>query len=245
MSFFFAQNQLKDSDDKLQQTPNKDEKEVISNSTQIIQEALKAISLDEKIDALKQEIINELRKQEISINSTITKQLKENKDNENENELLSFALYLPLILLGNIWKFVGIIPYLGPLLQLLIIVNIICFIFSLVPKELSSVLIFIIKYIAFTIIPLLFSPLINSCKALAFDSAFLELRHLIAYAISQVKDLLLSDMFQGVYNTKILSSLNMSSFNVTASVGEVLGDDSISTLSDTYSYFKDSINKIF
>jgi hypothetical protein len=105
-----------------------------------------------------------------------------------------------------------------------------------------------IKYVIFNLLPVLFSPLINSCKAIAYDSAFVELRHLVAYFISQIKDLLLSDMFQGVYNTKILSSFNISSLNISSlKASEVLGDSNIATVtvSDTYNYLKDSISKLF
>lgn len=255
MSFFFATNQLKDSDDKSQQLSSSSSSTATNNNNddndKNIQEALKAISLDEKIDALKQDILNEIKKQEIAINSSIIKQLKENKDHDNDYtyDFFSFVFSLPILLFATIWKFIGIIPYLGPLLQLFIIINFICFIFSLLPREASSILIHIIKYISFKLIPILFSPLINACNAIAFDSAFIEIRHLIAYIISQLKDLMLSDMFQGVYNTKILSSFNISSLNISsvssASVSEVLGDGSLTSLSDTYSYLKDSFNKLF
>ena len=84
MSFFFAQNQLKtDSDNNIQQQQTTS----IGDDDDSTQELLKTTTnnLDEKIDLLKQEIINELRKQEIVINSTLLKQLNENKDKDEDN----------------------------------------------------------------------------------------------------------------------------------------------------------------
>jgi len=81
MSFFFAQNQLKtDSDNNIQQ-----QQTTSISDDNMTQELLKTSNLDEKIDLLKQEIINELRKQEIVINSTLLKQLNENKDKNKDN----------------------------------------------------------------------------------------------------------------------------------------------------------------
>lgn len=240
--FFFSQSQLQSpstpvpSSDDTTQTINDDN----------IQHVLASISLDDRLDSLKKDILFEIKQQEAVLNDIshqISKSSKDNiiNNNNNNNDIISLLFDIPMFFISLIWKTIGIIPYLGPLLQLLIIINIICFILSLLPSDTSSYLLMLVKYIIFSIIPILFKPLVNACKAVVYDSGFIELRHYIAFIIANIKDLLLSDMFQGVYNTKILSSIS-SSINMTAA-SEVLFDGT--TMADSYSFLKDSLSKLY
>jgi len=244
MSFFFAQNQLKSPssssssiDSDVIKTPNDDS----------IKEALAAVSLDEKLDNLKRDILFELRlslsQQEATLNDINNHIITKTKDTNNDDNTINIIIDIPLFLLRTIWMTVGIIPYLGPLLQLLIIINVICFILSLLPSIAYQYLLIIIKYIVFSLIPMVFTPLINASKAIVYDQGFVELRHFIGYLIANIKELMLSDMFQGVYNTKILSSLNQFNSSSLLAAGEVLFDGT--TVADSYSYFKDSLSKLY
>jgi hypothetical protein len=239
MSFasFFAQNQLKSpsSSDIKRNDDNNNNNDNNINNNQI---TIDTINLDNKLDILKKDILFELRQsfnQQSSSLLDIYNKLK-SQDNDNNYDIITNIIDIPFIILSYLWKFIGIIPYLGPLIQLLIIINILCFLISLLPHQASSHLLILVKYIIFNIIPLLFSPLINASKAIVYDSGFVELRTFIGYIIANIKELLLSDMFQGVYNSKLLSSFNMTA------ASEVLFDG---TVTESYAYFKDSLSKLY
>lgn len=239
MSFFFAQNQLKSP------SPSSSDSDVKINDNNV-KEALASVSFDEKLDNLKRDILFELRlslsQQEATLNDINNHIITKTKDTNNDNTI-DMIIDIPLFVLRTLWTSVGIIPYLGPLLQLLIIINAICFILSLLPSIVYQYLLIIIKYIVFSLLPMAFTPLINASKAIVYDQGFVELRHFIGYLIANIKELMLSDMFQGVYNTKILSSLNQFNSSSLIAAGEVLFDGT--TVADSYSYFKDSLSKLY
>lgn len=242
MSFasFFAQNQLKSpSSDQDNYKSSNDDIDIIKQKLA----AIDTIDIDDKLNNLKKDILFEVRllskalnQQELALLDINNKLKTQHDSNDNNYDIISNIIDLPFIVLSYLWKFIGIIPYLGPLIQLLVIINFLCFLLGLLPSEASSHLLILVKYIIFSIIPLLFSPLINASKAIVYDSGFVELRSFIGYLVANVKELLLSDMFQGVYNSKLLTSFNMTA------ASEVLFDG---TVTESYAYLKDSLSKLY